>query len=176
MDHATQALHDYAKLRGTSILSQELAAVVREMGPGRCVLLMGASGSGKSTLAARLAAATGAVVVSYDSHQRLTDKDTGTEPVGERALAAAVTELVFQLPPPNRESHRRASSAALHSSVRSLQPTRRPPLLRCGRVRGLGEPLGDGGGEGRGGEAVAEEAPAVHFRLLAEARAICLTR
>ncbi|MFJ9900028.1 AAA family ATPase [Streptomyces sp. NPDC091280] len=53
---------------------------------------MGASGSGKSTLATRLAAAAGAVVVSYDSHQRLTDGDTGTEPVGERALAAAWAE------------------------------------------------------------------------------------
>ncbi|MDV7220426.1 AAA family ATPase [Streptomyces prunicolor] len=73
--------------------SEELPAMVREFVEGRCVLLMGASGSGKSTLAAQLAAATGAVTVSYDSHQRLTDGDTGTEPVGALALAAAWTEV-----------------------------------------------------------------------------------
>jgi predicted kinase len=61
--------------------------------PGRCVLMMGASGSGKSTLANVLAAESGAVVVSYDRHQRCVPGDTGVEPVGEQALAAARAEL-----------------------------------------------------------------------------------
>ncbi|MEU4807396.1 AAA family ATPase [Actinosynnema sp. NPDC023587] len=61
--------------------------------PGRCVLLMGASGSGKSTLANALAAGSGAVVVSYDRHQRRVPGDTGVEPVGDRALATARAEL-----------------------------------------------------------------------------------
>ncbi|MFJ9634730.1 AAA family ATPase [Streptomyces sp. NPDC101175] len=111
-----------------SILSHELAAVVREMGPGRCVLLMGASGSGKSTLAARLAAATGAVVVSYDSHQRLTDGDTGTEPVGERALAAAWAEL---------DGHCAAGRLAIVDGTH-CQPERRAAVRAIAAAHGMG--------------------------------------
>ncbi|MCX4625103.1 AAA family ATPase [Streptomyces albogriseolus] len=59
-------------------LSPEETAAVRALAGGRCLLTMGASGSGKSTTAARLAAAAGAIVVSYDHHQGQAPGDTGT--------------------------------------------------------------------------------------------------
>ncbi|MGW0647685.1 AAA family ATPase [Streptomyces umbrinus] len=89
---------------------------------------MGASGSGKSTLAARLAAATGAVVVSYDRHQRLTDGDTGTEPVGERALAAARAEL---------EDDRAAGRQTIVDGTH-CQPERRAAVRAIAAAHGMG--------------------------------------
>ncbi|RRR85700.1 ATP-binding protein [Streptomyces sp. RP5T] len=57
------------------------------------MLMMGAAGAGKSTLAGPLAAVTGAVVVSYDAHQRQLAGDTGTEAVSALALQRAWREL-----------------------------------------------------------------------------------
>ncbi|GAB4590133.1 AAA family ATPase [Nocardia sp. IFM 10818] len=56
-------------------------------------LTVGAAGSGKSTLARGLAARIGAVVVSYDDHQRRLPGDDGKQAVTDVALAAAWAEL-----------------------------------------------------------------------------------
>ncbi|MFD8994237.1 AAA family ATPase [Streptomyces abikoensis] len=79
--------------KSDAVLTKDISAVRRVFGPGRCLIVMGPSGSGKSTKAAQLAAELGAVVVSYDDHQRRAEGDTGVEPVGEQALARAWAEL-----------------------------------------------------------------------------------
>jgi predicted kinase len=74
------------------VLPPDTAAVC-ELVAGRCVLMMGASGAGKSTLAGQLATVTGAVVVSYDGHQRQLAGGTGIEAVSDVALERAWGEL-----------------------------------------------------------------------------------
>ncbi|MFJ6392942.1 AAA family ATPase [Streptomyces sp. NPDC091972] len=102
-------------------------AAVRELVSGRCVLMMGASGAGKSTLAAQLAGTTGAVVVSYDGHQRQVAGDTGIEPVGDLTLTKAWTEL---------EGHCAAGRPVIMDGTH-CQPQRREKVRAVAAAYGL---------------------------------------
>ncbi|MFF4160858.1 hypothetical protein [Streptomyces sp. NPDC001678] len=73
-------------------MSAEYVSVVRQVfGPGRYLIMMGPSGSGKSTKAARLAVEPGAVVGSYDDHQRqVTPITAALSTLGAEGHAAVV--------------------------------------------------------------------------------------
>ncbi|MGK5548483.1 AAA family ATPase [Streptomyces sp. URMC 127] len=110
-----------------TIPTKDFFAVRRLLGPGRCLLMMGPSGSGKSTAAAQLAAELGAVVVSYDDHQRRVAGDTGVEPVSEQALTAAWAEL---------DAHCAAGMPVIVDGTH-CQPERRTAVREIASAHGL---------------------------------------